>query len=182
MELHLFNLIKHSKMKNSTTLNIRLIVFLIFLSLLSCDKEEEQDGNEVEVMIEEVRAVTRAYESHEAALEAGWNTDLSGCVVHPEEGGMGHHFARLDFLDGRVNHLEPQVLLYAGDGSGNMEFLGVEYIVPFEILPEDSEPPMLFGQHFHKNHELQLWALHVWTEKENPKGIFSDWNPEVNCN
>lgn len=152
------------------------------LTLFSCDKEEEPQMNEVDRMIEEVREVTSAYRSHEAALEAGWNTDLSGCVAHPEEGGMGHHFARMEFLDGRVNHLEPQVLLYVNDGSGNMEFLGVEYIVPFEIHPEDAEPPMLFGREFHQNHEQQIWALHVWTEKENPKGIFYDWNPNVTCN
>src|SRR5690554_2724884 len=138
MELLLFN-VKTVIMSAVTTIKTYLIL-LVFatVALLSCDKEEEVEINEVDKMIEEVRDVTRAYKSHEAALEAGWNTDLSGCVEHPEEGGMGHHFGRLEYLDGRVNHLQPQVLLYAGDGNGNMEFLGVEYIVPFEVLSEDA--------------------------------------------
>lgn len=158
-------------------------IFLIFTCVLfSCDKDEELQTDEVAEMIKEVKEITEAYKSHDAALEAGWDTDLSGCVVHPTEGGMGHHFGRLEFLDGRINHLEPQVLLFGADENGNMEFYGVEYIVPFAIHPADAEPPVLFGQEYHPNHEQEFWALHVWTEKENPKGMFNDWNPNVSCN
>jgi hypothetical protein len=95
---------------------------------------------------------------------------------------MGYHFGRMEYFDGRVNHLEPQVLLYNQDENEEWEFLGVEYIVPFAIHPADAEPPMLFNQHFHPNPNLEFWALHVWTEKENPSGIFNDWNPNVSCN
>jgi len=133
-------------------------------------------------MIDDVRAVTAEYHDYEAGQAAGWNAQISPCVAHPELGGMGYHYARMEYMDGRVNHLEPQILLYAPDENGEMEFVGVEYVVPFAILPEDEEAPMLFFHHFHKNPIQEIWALHVWTEKHNPSGMFADWNPNVSCN
>lgn len=169
------------KSVTSIQVGITVLIFLTFV-LYSCNKDEEPQIKVVDEMIEEVREVTFSYKSHNVALEAGWDTDLSGCIEHPTEGGIGHHFARMEYLDGRINHLEPQVLLFGADTDGNMEFFGVEYIVSFDILPEDADPPTLFDQSFHPNHEQGFWALHVWTEKENPKGIFYDWNPNVSCN
>jgi len=142
---------------------------------VSCD-------NWIDFLINEVRMETAAFTDINAAIAAGWDTDLTGCVEHPTEGGMGHHYARMEFMDGRVNHLEPQVLLYNQDDNHEWEFLGVEYIVPFNFHPADEAPPVLFNQHFHANHDQGFWALHVWTEKENPSGMFYDWNPNVNCN
>lgn len=159
-----------------------LLTLLTVALFTACDKDDESDSERIERMIDEVRDVTEAYRSHDAGLAAGWNTDLSGCVEHPTEGGMGHHFARLEFMDGRVDHLEPQVLLYVPDQDSIMQFVAVEYIVPFNILGPDQNPPELFGEKFHKNEVQQIWALHVWTEKENPNGIFFDWNPDVDCN
>lgn len=132
-------------------------------------------------MITELRAATSSFHNIDAAKDAGWETDLSGCVEHPDFGGMGHHFANFQYFDGRTNHLEPQVLLYAMNEQHEMEFLGVEYIVPFEIVGPDETPPTLFFQDFHPNHEQGFWALHVWTEKNNSNGLFQDWNPEVFC-
>jgi hypothetical protein len=158
-----------------------LLTALMLLAITACDKDK-MDEPDVDQLIEEVRETTAPYSDLQAAMDAGWNTDLSGCVEHPMEGGMGHHFARLEYMDGRVNHLEPQILLFIPDENDVMRLLGVEYVVPFAVLSEDSEPPVLFNQHFHKNHEQEIWALHVWTEKENPNGIFADWNPTVECN
>lgn len=163
-------------------LKFSLLSFMFIGLLASCKKDDDTSEEErIARMIDELRDITAAYVDHEAALAAGWSTDLSGCVEHPTEGGMGHHFARLEYMDGRVNHKEPQVLLYVPDGQGGMEFVAVEYIVPFDILPETEEAPELFGQHFHKNHEQKIWALHVWTAKDNPSGMFYDWNPDVSC-
>jgi len=152
----------------------------------SCTKDDDEmdDPTEQEIideLISEVRSLTAAFHDINKAIEAGWANDLSGCVAHPTEGGMGHHYARMEYIDGRVNHLEPQILLYESHLDGTYEFLGVEYIVPFAILPADADPPELFFHKFHANPALELWALHVWTEKENPKGMFYDWNPNVIC-
>jgi hypothetical protein len=168
--------------KNATMLKYFLPVLFGSLLFAGCKKDKDPDPqDEVALMIDEVRAATAAYKDINTAIQAGWSVDLSGCVEHPVEGGMGHHYARMEYIDGRVNHLEPQVLLYMLNAQGEMEFLGVEYIVPFAILPETEPAPELFGQKFHKNPHLELWALHVWTERDNPKGIFEDWNPTVTC-
>ncbi len=153
-----------------------------------CSDDDDQPENPqptqeetIAAMIDEVREATASYHDYEAGKDAGWNLQLSDCVAHPELGGMGFHYGRMEYMDGRVNYLEPQVLLYAPAGEEEMEFVGVEYIVPFEILPEDSEPPVLFFHEFRKNPMQEIWALHVWTEKHNPSGMFADWNPDVSC-
>lgn len=157
-------------------------LFLFLISGISCsDDSTSEKVDETEVMIEEVRELIQGYHDFDEAVSAGWEVDMSGCVEHPEEGGMGHHFGRPEYIDGRTNHLEPQILLFEPLENGGFELLGVEYIIPFDILPSDSEPPPLFDQNYHQNHELNIWALHVWTERENPKGMFYDWNPNVSC-
>src|SRR5690606_14336622 len=179
----LLTLIKTKAMRRFSILVLSLLIS--FLTACSDDDnatpvltEEEQTA----LMLTELRAATAGYTDIEVAVDAGWDTDLSGCVEHPTEGGMGHHYARMNYMDGRVNHLEPQVLLYAPDANDEMELLGVEYIVPFAIHPADEAPPVLFNQAYHANHEQEIWALHVWTERENPNGLFADWNPTVGCN
>ncbi len=165
------------------TLTNASIIALVLIPVLysSCNKDDDPQIDEVALMIEEVRQLTQPFKNHSAAVQAGWDTDISSCIEHPTEGGMGHHFGRMPYFDGRTNHLEPQVLLFAPDINGNMELLGVEYIVPFTIHSEEADPPTLFYQHFHQNHEQEIWGLHVWTEKLNPKGMFYDWNPTVSC-
>jgi hypothetical protein len=61
-----------------------------------------------------------------------------------------------------------------------MEFLGVEYIVP-HTLENASTPPTLMGQTFEYNPHQEIWALHVWTERTNPAGLFAPFNPDVEC-
>lgn len=167
--------------------NLKLITLCLSLAVFTaCSSDDDNtpplsEEEQIAQMIQEVRNATAAFTSINAAMNAGWNNDLSGCVEHPVLGGMGHHYARMEFMDGRVNHLEPQVLLYAMNENEQMEFLGVEYIVPFGIIPADADPPVLFFHEFHANHHLGIWALHVWTEKENTNGMFEDWNPAVSC-
>ncbi|MCC5942506.1 MAG: hypothetical protein JJU37_13280, partial [Balneolaceae bacterium] len=174
-------------MKTITTHSyVYILLFTISTGLLfqgcsdstSADPEDEEN---IEAMIAEIRNATQSFHDAEAAKNAGWNVVLSPCVEHPQEGGMGYHYGRMGFFDGRTNHLEPQVLLYEPTEGGGLEFVGVEYIIPFDIVPATATPPMILGEHYHPNHEQGFWALHVWTEKANPKGMFYDWNPNVSC-
>ena len=41
------------------------------------------------------------------------------------------------------------------------------------------EPPSLFGVDFHQHAVLPLWVLHAWLWKDNPAGMFVDYNPKV---
>lgn len=46
---------------------------------------------------------------------------------------------------------------------------------------------MLFGESFelvaspHRHGPPPFYELHAWTWKHNPRGMFDDWNPRVNC-
>lgn len=175
-------------MRSKKAYNIQAVGLLHLLCLaalysvsLSCSGTTSAGEDEVGKMIDEVRAMTSSYKNVESATSGGWNQIMSPCVAHPEEGGMGYHYGRPAFIDGRINHLEPQILLFEPLQNGDLELIGVEYIIPFAILSDDSDPPELFGEHYHQNYDLDIWALHLWTEKENPKGQFYDWNPNVSC-
>ncbi len=170
-----------NKMKYRHALSMAPLFLVLVLILSSCSDSKSSNEDGVEQLISEVRAATQNFQNFEAGIQAGWHAALSPCVEHPVEGGMGFHYGRPEYIDGRVNHLQPQILLYEPQEDGGMELLGVEYIVPFNYHPADAEPPELFGEHFHPNHAQGFWALHVWTERENPKGMFYDWNPNVSC-
>ncbi|MBP0905042.1 hypothetical protein ACFSKN_09780 [Mariniflexile gromovii] len=158
-------------------------IYSCALFFMSCNDDDTLSKDEViKEKLNEVRNITSDIRTTEKAAEKGWDEALSECVEHPTEGAMGYHIARMEYMDGRVNHKEPQVLLFAKKkNSEDLELVGVEYIVPFGIHPSSKEAPELFFQKFHKNMDQEIWALHVWTERENPKGIFYDWNPDVSC-
>jgi hypothetical protein len=73
--------------------------------------------------------------------------------------------------------LEPEILQYEPQTNGRLRLVGTEYIV---LLSFDRPDP-LFGQEFHANEAAGVWALHVWNWRQNPSGMFEDWNPKVSC-
>jgi len=128
-----------------------------------------------------LRRATAPFHSIDVAFNAGWTTDITGCLEAPE-GGMGHHFANLDVLfDAEVDPLRPETLLYEPRKDGSLRLVAVEYVIPEDFLPRSAEAPVLFGQEFHFNEDFGVWALHVWAWRHNPYGMFEDWNPRVSC-
>jgi hypothetical protein len=93
---------------------------------------------------------------------------------------MGQHYVDLAALDSVVDPLHPESMVYEvrfDETRGeHLTLVAVEWVVPG--APTD-EPPELFGEHFHYNPTLGIWALHAWIWERNPNGIFADWNPEV---
>lgn len=139
---------------------------------VSLTSEELQD-------VASLRRMTAKFHSFDAAVAAGWSAKITECFASPE-GGMGFHYGNPAIIDGRVDVLEPELLLYEPQQNGKLRFVAVEYIVPFAAWTA-SEPPTLYGQAFHRNEAFGIWALHVWHERQNPRGMFADWNPKVNC-
>lgn len=76
---------------------------------------------------------------------------------------------------------QPEILLYERRPDGRYELTGVEFIVPYGVWPADSTPPTVMGLPLKSSAQLSLWYLHMWTWKENPAGLFADWNPRVQC-
>jgi hypothetical protein len=135
---------------------------------------------EAQRSIARLRERTARFNRFDAAVDAGWGTRITDCFADPELGGMGFHYGNTALIDGTVDALQPELLLYVPEKNGRLRFVAVEYIVPFAAWTA-AEPPQLYGQSFHRNEGFGLWVLHVWHMHENPRGIFADWNPKVSC-
>jgi hypothetical protein len=124
---------------------------------------------------------TAGFQDVEVAEAAGWAStiDTLGCFQDPAQGGMGVHYVNASLMDGAVDIAEPEALVYELDTTGEItELVAHEYIVPVEAWTS-RRPPRLFGQDFHRHPVLPLWVLHTWLWKDNPRGVFHDWNPAV---
>lgn len=124
---------------------------------------------------------TARYHDFRAAQADGYTVQVTGCMVDPDRGGMGYHYAKGDLIDGQVVEARPEVLLYEPLGQGRLRLVGVEFIIPLTAWT-GAEPPTLYGQTFARNETFQVWALHVWVWRANRGGVFADWNPAVSCN
>jgi hypothetical protein len=127
----------------------------------------------------ELRREVAPFHDFEVAQAAGYTARLTLCM-EDAPGGMGYHYANENLLDGVAVEGRPEALLYEPQKNGRLRFVGVEFIVPFAAWTSP-EPPVLYGQTFARNLTFEVWALHVWVGRENPSGIFSDWNPKVTC-
>lgn len=130
--------------------------------------------------LESVRQLTAGFTDIGAARAAGYTEAITPCWYHRDNGGQGIHFARPDLIDGTVSLLEPELVMYEPLEDGSLQFLAIEYIVPLDAWTE-AEPPTLLDRQFMRNDRLGLWVLHVWLGKENPNGLYADWNPNVSC-
>jgi hypothetical protein len=128
-----------------------------------------------------LREVTAPYHRFEAARAAGWTVLVPDCRDNQPVGGMGWHYANPAYIDGELDVRKPEALIYEPQKNGSLELVGVEYVVPFSVLPPEAEPPVLFGQQFKHNPGDALWMLHVWAWRNNVDGIFATWNPAVDC-
>lgn len=142
-----------------------------------------EHGGADPAMIDALTLSVLPFYNYDVAIAAGWDTILGECVESPM-GGMGYHVHNMDqLMNGHLNLLRPEVLLFAPTEDGSMQFHGVEYIIPAELWTEP-DPPEFLGQELHFNPNVPpngIWALHVWVGTANPAGLFADFNPEVNC-
>jgi hypothetical protein len=100
---------------------------------------------------------------------------------------MGVHFVKGALVDATLDVTQPEALIYEFK-DGVARLLGVEYITPAPVWDAaHAELPLLSGQHFQllgtpNRYRLPaLYELHVWAWRENPNGMYVDWNPRVSC-
>jgi hypothetical protein len=97
---------------------------------------------------------------------------------------MGIHYAGHPIDDGVLRPDQPELLIYEQRG-GRLNLVGVEYLQL--AAGWTGPPPVLVGQQFQfvdapNRYGLDpFYELHVWAWKNNPKGTFADWNPNVSC-
>ena len=138
-------------------------------------------------LVREVRAVTQDFRNVTVAVAAGYGS-LGSCVSGPQEGAMGVHYANGPLIgDGALDASRPEILTYEQRG-GRLRLLGVEYLViASDWHAHNAAPPVLMGQHFQyvgspNRYGLPpFYELHVWAWRDNPLGMFVDWNPAVSC-
>ena len=92
---------------------------------------------------------------------------------------MGLHYVNQDLLDGTLDPTKPEALVFELGLDGEpIGLVAHEYIVPSDAWTS-RKPPRLFGMELHRHPTLSLWVLHTWLWKDNPRGVFDDWNPAV---
>jgi hypothetical protein len=168
--------------------NVKLVTVFAgaSLALLVAGSGAAQNTVQPPTLVDAVRQATESFQDVEEATSAGY-TQMS-CVSGPQEGAMGIHYIDADLVgDGELAPDRPEALLYEMN-EGQLQLLGVEYIVLADGWHAEHEtPPALLGQHFHyvsgpNRYGLPpFYELHVWAWKENPNGMFADWNPDVTC-
>ena len=125
----------------------------------------------------QVRQATAGFHDLATAEDAGYEKFLP-CFDDPGTGGMGQHFADFALVDQTVDATHPEVLVYEPK-NGRYQLVAVEYVVPQGGQYSDADPPTLFGEAFHRNDTLGIWAFHAWVWRGNPSGVHEDWNPNV---
>lgn len=152
---------------------------LLIVTLVACDGTPTDP---VERDLDALRRATESFRSFDAAQQANYTMLFADmCMDHATDGGMGYHYVNTTLLDTAVAVTEPEALIYEAGQSGELELVAVEYVVPFAVHGEDEPAPVLFGENFRQNHTYGLWTLHAWVWKDNPSGVFADFNPTVSC-
>ncbi len=153
-------------------------------------------------LLAEIKSATAKYHDLDAAVADGYQLDPH-CVEHPILGAMGHHAVNPSRIGSTVIPSEPGVLVYELMKNGKYRLVAVEFLIPAAVWdPENSGPPMLGEVEFDDHTEL-IWVedesgnpvqvnakggppfahyqLHVWVWKNNPNGMYTPFNPNVNC-
>lgn len=148
-----------------------------------------------------LKQATSKYHDVEAAIAAGYVTELPQTTNSPYTGGtcivdvvsgrgaMGIHMVDTrdpavgGRIDGTLDPTEPEALLYERRNNGTLKLTGVEYIVT------GGARPSLYGHQFDTTDLVRygappntnVWTLHAWVWKPNPAGMFEQWNDRVTC-
>ncbi|MFC7537510.1 hypothetical protein ACFQPG_09040 [Sphingomonas sp. GCM10030256] len=124
------------------------------------------------------------------------------------QGAMGIHYFRPDLLgisgppNPRVNgtgthtdYLKPGVLIYEPQAGGSLQLVAVENLVFAKAwrAAGNSKPPTFHGQAYDhmiddpstKLDEAHMFEehydRHAWLFRDNPRGVFAQFNPNVSC-
>ncbi|HJP55567.1 MAG TPA: hypothetical protein VJ847_00930 [Gemmatimonadales bacterium] len=128
-----------------------------------------------------LREATRPYHDVAAAVRSGYAAEVPACIVHEHHGAMGYHHINRSYITRDLAVERPQFLLYERLPGGDYRLNGVEFFIPYRLWPRDSTRPMFLGQQLKREDTFQYWYLHVWAWRENPEGMFADFNPVVRC-
>lgn len=119
----------------------------------------------VQAELAKVRNATAKYHDVNKAIADGYE------LASPLVPNMGYHYVKSDLVDGKVNPLTPEALVYEETNNGGLKLVAVEYMA--------TAPNSLFGQEFDPPHFPIPYTLHAWIWAPNPDGMFAPFNPRV---
>jgi hypothetical protein len=139
-------------------------------------------------LIKIVRQSTERFKDVSVAEKEGYALQF-GCVSGPDAGAMGLHYINGDLVNsGVIDPTHPQIVIYEPTANGGLKLIGADFLVLAETWDAKKQgPPQLMGQLFHlfdfpnRFGLPAFYTLHVWAWKDNPKGAFVNWHPDVSC-
>ncbi len=130
-------------------------------------------------LVERVRAANDRFKDVSVAVSEGYAP--IPCASAIDGGAMGVHYVNAKLIGAEaVDIKHPQAVMYEPTPDGKMALIAVEYIT-------SKGPASLEGQLFNftgapNRYGLgPFYELHVWAWKANPRGAFTDMNPNVSC-
>jgi hypothetical protein len=138
-------------------------------------------SDEIKNGIERVRTATARFASLDSAVAAGYPREVPECYANGPLGAMGFHHVNRSYVDSQLDLEKPEILIYERLPDGRYTLNAVEFIIPYSLWSADSAAPVLLGRHLRRYDDLRIWSIHMWIWKENPSGLFADWNPNVHC-
>jgi len=118
--------------------------------------------------------------AYATSANGGGYTDQypAGCAASAT-GAQGVHYLNPSLVDDKVELLKPELLMYEPGPNGQMNLVGVDYVVPLNLA---NTAPTLLGVNLSPlGAPLNVWAVHIWAWRPNPLGAFAQWNPKVSC-
>jgi hypothetical protein len=152
-------------------------------------EQTPEEQNKQGALIKIVREWTERFQNVKVAESEGYRLEF-GCVSGDDFGAMGLHYVNDALVgNGIVDVTHPQIILYEALPNGRLKLTGADFLVLAEAwdAKHPGVTPRLMGQIFHyfpSPNRFGLpafYTLHVWAWKENPKGAFVNWHPNVSC-
>ena len=143
-------------------------------------------SGETRTALAELRAATADYHDVEVAKADGF-VQGTACVSNPAgDGAMGIHYVDMARLATGFEPNRPEVLIYEPQEDGRLRLVGVEYVVldADQDPTTDERPVFPGGISFHAPHATPgpvAYTLHAYVWKNNPAGLFVDYNPRNSC-
>ena len=147
-----------------------------------------EQQNQANALVKIVRDSTERFQDVKVAMAAGYALQF-GCVSGDDWGAMGLHYVNGDLVNsGIIDATRPQIVIYEAQPDGSLKLIGADFLVLANAWNANhSGPPELMGQLFHLFDAPNrfglpaFYTLHVWAWKDNPKGAFVNWHPDVSC-
>lgn len=159
---------------------------LLFVPLLGLTVAAAANG---QASVADVRAATAKYHDVEVAKADGYGLlkDAAGIAcIDSAAGTMGVHYVKGALLDGVIDPLRPEALVYEPLPNGGLKLVAVEYVM-FQSAWSGSGVPSVLGLSMRPVPAPNRYGIpaffqrHAWIWSNNPLGQFEEWSSKVSC-